>query len=230
VALRRSGAQALRIIDPISGDAYYVEYRTDSGLDATSAEFNYRPQCDPAMSGYTICELDSDKATGDVRILRFIPFASLGAHGTTVMATGLTAGSTDKTKRHTHLDSDDSFTSVDDGGFDERAHDDADHDIRRNRIGPHLPGHHAGSRAIASASVAREHHKLPGEVSGSGPEIPVGASPGLLLARLVDQPQDGLQLQLLDANDDGRAKVVRCFLLAGRAHLFRQGEPDQVLL
>jgi hypothetical protein len=110
------GTQALEIVDPISGDDYYVEYRTDSGLDATSAEFNYGLQCDPAVSGYTICELDSSKTTGVIRILRFIPFPSLGANGTTVMAVGLTAGSTDKTKRHTHLDAGDSFTSVD-GGF-----------------------------------------------------------------------------------------------------------------
>ncbi|HEX4442723.1 MAG TPA: M12 family metallo-peptidase [Galbitalea sp.] len=109
------GIQALKITDPLSGDDYYVEYRTDTGLDATSAEFNYGLQCDPAMSGYTICELDSNKSTGDVRVLRFIPFASQGANGTTVLATGLTAGSTDKTKRHTHLNAGNSFTSIDDG-------------------------------------------------------------------------------------------------------------------
>ena len=63
----------------------------------------------------SICELDSNKSTGDVRVLRFIPFASQGANGTTVLATGLTAGSTDKAKRHTHLNAGNSFTSVDDG-------------------------------------------------------------------------------------------------------------------
>jgi hypothetical protein len=110
------GTQALKIIDPVSGDTYYVEYRTDTGLDATSAEFNYGLQCDPAMSGYTLCELDSNASTGDVRILRVIPFASANANGTTVMATELTAGSTDQTKRHTHLNSGDGFVSVD-GGF-----------------------------------------------------------------------------------------------------------------
>lgn len=110
------GTQALEIVDPKSGDQYYVEYRTDAGLDATSAEFNYGLQCDPKMSGYTICELDSNKSTGDVRVLRFIPFASQNANGTTVLATGLTAGSTDKTKRHTHLNAGNSFTAVD-GGF-----------------------------------------------------------------------------------------------------------------
>jgi hypothetical protein len=110
------GTQALKVIDPISGDAYYIEYRTDTGLDASSAEFHYALQCDPAMSGYTICELDSNAGTGDVRVLRTLPYPSANAYGTTVMATGLTAGSTDKTKRHTHLNSGDSFTSVD-GGF-----------------------------------------------------------------------------------------------------------------
>jgi hypothetical protein len=110
------GTQALKITDPISGDIYYVEYRADSGLDATSAEFNYGLQCDPAMSGYTICELDSSKTAGAVRILRTIRIAATGAIGTTVMASALTAGSSDKTKRHTHLNSGDNFTSVD-GGF-----------------------------------------------------------------------------------------------------------------
>ena len=107
------GTQALKVIDPVSGDVYYVEYRTDAGLDATSAEFNYALQCDPAIFGYTICELDSSKTAGAVRILRTIRLASTGATGTTVMATALTAGSSDKTKRHTHLNSGDSFTSLD---------------------------------------------------------------------------------------------------------------------
>jgi hypothetical protein len=110
------GTQALKIIDPVSGDVYYVEYRANSGLDATSAEFNYGLQCDPAMSGYTICELDSSKTTGAVRILRTIPIVATGAIGTTVMATALTAGSSDKTKRHTHLNPGDTFTSLD-GSF-----------------------------------------------------------------------------------------------------------------
>ena len=110
------GTQALKVIDPLDGDAYYIEYRTDSGLDATSAEFHYGLQCDPAMSGYTICELDSNPSTGDVRVLRVLSFPGTDAEGTSVMATGLTAGSTDKTKRHTHLNGGDSFTSVD-GGF-----------------------------------------------------------------------------------------------------------------
>ena len=110
------GTQALKIIDPVSGDAYYVEYRANSGLDATSAEFNYGLQCDPAMSGYTICELDSSKTAGAVRILRTIPIVATGAIGTTVMATALTVGSSDKTKRHTHLNQGDTFTSLD-GSF-----------------------------------------------------------------------------------------------------------------
>jgi hypothetical protein len=110
------GTQALKVVDPTSGDIYYVEYRTNSGLDATSAEFHYGLQCDPAMSGYTICELDSNASQGDVRVLRVMPFASAGANGTTVLATALTAGSTDKTRRHTHLDSGDSFVSLD-GSF-----------------------------------------------------------------------------------------------------------------
>ena len=110
------GTQALKVIDPASGDVYYIEYRTNAGLDATSAEFNYGLQCDPSMSGYTICELDTSKTAGTVRILRTIRVASSGAIGTTVMAIALTAGSSDKTRRHTHLNSGESFTSVD-GSF-----------------------------------------------------------------------------------------------------------------
>jgi len=110
------GTQALKIVDPISGDTYYVEYRANAGLDATSAEFNYGLQCDPAMSGYTLCELDSSKTAGAVRILRTIRISATSAIGTTVMATALTAGSSDKTRRHTHLNAGDSFTSVD-GAF-----------------------------------------------------------------------------------------------------------------
>jgi Bacterial Ig-like domain (group 3) len=110
------GIQALKIVDQSSGDIYYVEYRTNAGLDATSAEFHYGLQCDPAMSGYTICELDTVASQGAVRVLRVIPFASANANGTTVMAAALTAGSSDKTKRHTHLNTGDSFTSAD-GAF-----------------------------------------------------------------------------------------------------------------
>jgi hypothetical protein len=133
------GTQALSIVDPVSGDTYYVEYRTDSGLDATSAEFNYGLQCDPAMSGYTICELDSNKTTGVVRILRVLPFPSAGADGTTVMATALTAGSSDTTKRHTHLGSGDTFTSLD-GSFT----------IRVVSLSP-------GSGAVVSVTFAGPH-------------------------------------------------------------------------
>ena len=110
------GTQALKIVDPISGDLYCGEYRTNAGLDATSAEFNYGLQCNPAMPGYTICELDSNRTSGDVRVLRVLSIAATRANGTTVLATGLTAGSSDKTKRHTQLNGGDSFASVD-GAF-----------------------------------------------------------------------------------------------------------------
>ena len=58
------GTQALKIVDPTSGDIYYVEYRTATGYDATSAEFNYGQQCDAAVDGYTTCELGSSTSTG----------------------------------------------------------------------------------------------------------------------------------------------------------------------
>jgi hypothetical protein len=108
-----SGTRAIKIVDPVGGDTYYVEYRAPVGRDATSAEFNYGEQCDSSVHSYTICELGSS-SNGIVRILRSLPFPEAGANGTTVLATGLLSGSTDKTKRHTRLNTSSVFTNYDD--------------------------------------------------------------------------------------------------------------------
>jgi hypothetical protein len=110
-----TGTRALKIVDPVNGDDYYVEYRTPQGRDATSAEFHFKEQCDAPRDGYTICDLGSSTTAGIVRILRVLPFPSDNATGTTVMATGLLAGSTSKVKRQTRLDTGQTFTNYDNG-------------------------------------------------------------------------------------------------------------------
>ena len=109
-----SGTRAIKIVDPVGGEVYYVEYRAPVGRDATSAEFRYDEQCDGATHSYTICELGSSN-NGIVRILRELPFPDAGASGTTVLATGLLTGSSDKSKRHTRLNTNQVFTNYDDG-------------------------------------------------------------------------------------------------------------------
>lgn len=109
--------RALRVTDPVSGAAYYIEYRTATGEDANSAEFTWANPCSAATSaGYVKCQFDSSSSTGAVRILRELPFPSDNASGTTVLAVGLTTGSSDKKKRHTHLEVGDTFTNYT-GGF-----------------------------------------------------------------------------------------------------------------
>jgi hypothetical protein len=107
--------RALKVVDPVSGQDYYVEYRTATGTDATSPEFGGRaPSCALVGSGFTRCALTSDKTTGSVRVLR--PLTLAGSTVSTVaLAVGLDAGR-DPSRRDTHLDAGESFTSAN-GGF-----------------------------------------------------------------------------------------------------------------
>lgn len=107
--------RALKVIDPVSGQDYYVEYRTATGTDATSPEFGGRaPSCALVGSGFTRCALTSDKTTGSVRVLR--PLTLAGSTVSTVaLAVGLDA-KRDPSRRDTHLDAGESFTSAN-GGF-----------------------------------------------------------------------------------------------------------------
>jgi hypothetical protein len=107
--------RALKVVDPISGQDYYVEYRTATGTDATSAEFGGRAaSCALVGAGFTRCALTSDKTTGSVRVLR--PLALSGSTVSTVaLATGMDA-KRDPSRRDTHLDAGESFTSTA-GGF-----------------------------------------------------------------------------------------------------------------
>ncbi|WAC51489.1 hypothetical protein [Frigoribacterium sp. SL97] len=107
--------RAVKVVDPVSGQDYYVEYRTATGTDATSPEFGGRsPSCALVGSGFTRCALTSDKTTGSVRVLR--PLTLAGSTVSTVaLAVGLDAGR-DPSRRDTHLDAGESFTSAN-GGF-----------------------------------------------------------------------------------------------------------------
>ncbi|NRD27424.1 Ig-like domain repeat protein [Frigoribacterium sp. VKM Ac-2836] len=107
--------RALKVVDPISGQDYYVEYRTATGTDATSAEFGGRAaSCAVAAPGFTRCGLTSDRTTGSVRVLRPLTLA-----GSTVSTVALAVGldtKRDPSRRDTHLDAGESFTSAN-GGF-----------------------------------------------------------------------------------------------------------------
>ncbi|MCU1507796.1 MAG: hypothetical protein JWQ12_61 [Glaciihabitans sp.] len=109
-----SGTRALQITDPRSGDTYYIEYRAPVGADKSAAEFTGALRCNSAGGNYSSCEFDSNTTYGSIRVLRTIPYSAGGA-GTTVLATGLTAKSSDKKKRHTHLASGNRFTAQDSG-------------------------------------------------------------------------------------------------------------------
>jgi len=105
--------RALKVIDPVSGDTYYVEYRTPTGTDATSSEFTRDAKCVVSDDGYSNCSRTMSAATGGVRIIRELPYRSNADYvKTTVLAVSDPASK----KRNTHLDAGDSFTSAD-GGF-----------------------------------------------------------------------------------------------------------------
>ena len=105
--------RALKVIDPISGDAYYVEYGTAAGADATSTEFTRDTKCVTTDDGYANCSRSSSAATGAVRIIRELPYRSNADY---VKTTVLAVSDPRSKKRTTHLDAGDSFTSAD-GGF-----------------------------------------------------------------------------------------------------------------
>jgi hypothetical protein len=107
--------RAVQVVDPLSGDTYWVEYRTASGLDATSAEFRgATPRCLALDAQLSRCALNGDRATGEVRVLRSIPLSGTAVSTVAVAAGPVGAG--DLTRRDTHLDAGESFTSTG-GGF-----------------------------------------------------------------------------------------------------------------
>ncbi|WEO76766.1 Ig-like domain repeat protein [Cryobacterium sp. SO2] len=109
-----SGVRALRVVDPLTQEAYVVEFRTNAGADATSAEFTWPTQrVGPLAGGYYRLSSDTSRVTGGVRVLRELPFNWYPR--TTVLATGVTPGSTDRKSRDTHLDAGETFSSLNDG-------------------------------------------------------------------------------------------------------------------
>jgi hypothetical protein len=108
-----TGTRALKVTDPISGEVYYLEYRTPQGRDRTSAEFRYSNQCGASHGGYQICNLGSSTSTGVVRILRQLPFPAESASGTTVLAVGGLSGSS--VKRNTRMKTGQTFVNFDRG-------------------------------------------------------------------------------------------------------------------
>ncbi|WP_209559364.1 Ig-like domain repeat protein [Frigoribacterium sp. PvP032] len=109
------GGRAVQVVDPLSGDTYWVEYRTASGRDATSAEFRgATPRCSSLDKVLVRCTLNGDRALGEVRVLRAMPLSGTAVSTAVVAAGPVKAG--DLTRRDTHLDAGESFTSAD-GGF-----------------------------------------------------------------------------------------------------------------
>lgn len=107
-----AGNRALRVIDPISGERYYVEYRTPTGTDATSTEFTGTQLCSGA-GGYAACS--RGVSSGEVRVLRELPYPGYSTYvRTTVVAAGAIVG--DPASRTTGLTAGATFASAN-GGF-----------------------------------------------------------------------------------------------------------------
>ncbi|TWX38395.1 hypothetical protein ES689_06970 [Frigoribacterium sp. ACAM 257] len=114
-AATTAGGRAVQVVDPLSGDTYWVEYRTASGRDASSAEFRgATPRCSSLDAKLVRCTLNGDRAVGEVRVLRAIPLSGSAVSTAVVAAGPVEAG--DLTRRDTHLDAGESFTSTG-GGF-----------------------------------------------------------------------------------------------------------------
>jgi hypothetical protein len=114
-AATTAGGRAVQVVDPLSGDTYWVEYRTASGRDATSAEFRgATPRCSSLDKVLVRCALNGDRAVGEVRVLRAMPLSGSAVSTAVVAAGPVKAG--DLTRRDTHLDAGESFTSTG-GGF-----------------------------------------------------------------------------------------------------------------
>ena len=95
--------RAVQVVDPLSGDTYWVEYRTASGRDATSAEFRgATPRCSSLDAKLVRCALNGDRAVGEVRVLRAMPLFGSAVSTAVVAAGPVKAG--DLTRRDTHLD------------------------------------------------------------------------------------------------------------------------------
>lgn len=111
-----SGIRAVTIVDPFTGDVYYVEYRTADAADSASYEFTQPSSCLTSTidSRYSDCAWGVPSSTGSLRVLRGVDDS---AHGLdmTALAVGATTPAT-AFQRLTHLDAGTSFTNYD-GAF-----------------------------------------------------------------------------------------------------------------
>jgi len=119
-----TGIRALRIIDPLTGFLYVVEYRTAEGLDAASPEFDNALQSVAQPHGHRLDLYDGDPTVGSVRILRELPSTSPSDAGfagertyteTTALAVGYSGDNSVAAFRHPRLDVGEVFSSVDRG-------------------------------------------------------------------------------------------------------------------
>lgn len=101
--------RALKVKDPMTGEFYYLEYRTSAGIDATAAEFSWGPREVMSVDGYILAMANGNISTGEVRVLRSRASSGPGFLGTSVLATGVVAGAP-KTRK-TRLDAGKSFTN-----------------------------------------------------------------------------------------------------------------------
>jgi hypothetical protein len=102
-----SGIRAVEVKDP-NGATYYVEYRTDSGQDASSSEWKYTSDCGAIASGYDRCRFGGSKTSGELRVLRF--YNPNDSH-TGVIAAGETSAKSSK-RREDFLPVGQSFTDA----------------------------------------------------------------------------------------------------------------------
>jgi hypothetical protein len=110
-----SSVRALEIVDPLTGEKYYVEFRTATGTDATSTEFTRSSTCTTTSRGYQSCSRTSSTSTGAVRIIRELPYRTYDEYKETTVLAAAATGSNKKVRR-TNLEAGDTFSSVD-GGF-----------------------------------------------------------------------------------------------------------------
>jgi len=100
-----TGTQAARVVDPTTGDVYYVEYRAAAGKDLKSISFGTSNLCWNTATAYIICDGNTNPTVGSLRILR-----EMEGDGTTVLAVTPTSGQP-TTTRNTHLNVGGTFTN-----------------------------------------------------------------------------------------------------------------------
>jgi hypothetical protein len=164
---RSSGVRAARIIDPLSGSLYVVEYRTSAGADAGNFEFTGADRTMQLPNGYRLTSFEADAAVGSVRILREIPTGDVGYPGernyteTTALAAGRAGNKTDARSRHARLDPGETFTSFN-HGFTVRV--DAAQAATGATVSVSFPVHYGTSTTLTASRSARQTFAKPSRV------------------------------------------------------------------